>query len=115
MVMQIIEKDNFTLISIKGIIDQHDCAIMSRNAKQLINADTPIILDIRHVRHIHFRFVQILKYIRNTLKKNGHSMKIICRDPYIIAIFNLVHYQFYYDITPDMLSAKHALSGKIYV
>lgn len=115
MIMNISNRDNVILISIKGTVDQNDCSRLSRQAKYISDADKPVILDIRQVRHIHFRFVSILEQIRIDLKMKSHSMKIICKDPYIISIFNLVHYQFYYDITPDMLSAKHALSGKIFV
>lgn len=111
----ICEKNRYFLLSIKGTIDAHDSADMTRLNRQLMCSEKSVIIDLRHINHMHYRFAHRLEHMREQLKINGRDLKIICTDPYIIAIFSLVHYRFFYDITPDLLSAKHAISGKMFI
>ena len=108
-------KQNYILITIKGIIRSTDVSEFKKSMKHIICLDKSIIIDLRHVDHIHFRFVKQINVIRKTLKIHGKELKIICKNPYIISIFNLVHYRFFYNIIPDIGSAKHAMVRKTFV
>ncbi len=108
-------KQNFILITIKGIVKSTDTSEFNKSMKHIVGFDKSIIIDLRHVDHIHFRFVKQINLLRKTLKIHGKELKLICKNPYIISIFNLVHYRFFYNIIPNLESAKHAMVRKTFV
>ncbi len=111
----IIEKESYIIIKLFGKITLSDTEDLRILTNSLIKKDKNLVFDLRNTKHVHYSFVKFMGAVRNRAQTKGLIFKIICKNPYIISIFNFIDFNIYNDMVPNLNSIKKSIKQKIYI